>query len=86
MDVLELIILLVECVVVGFGMAVGDWIVKVIAVRILNSEQASLHDVDDSENEEEEDDKRKKRRTRKPPSKPSGGIGGGSGASIAVIP
>jgi|SanBayMetagenome_1026888.scaffolds.fasta_scaffold34677_2 hypothetical protein len=86
MDVLELIILLVECVVVGFGMAIGDWMVKVIAVRLLNSEQASLHDVDDPETEEEEDDKRKKRRTRKPPSKPSGGVGGGSGASIAVIP
>jgi len=86
MDVLELIILLVECIVVGFGMAIGDWLVKVIAVRLLNSEQASLHDVDDPETEEEEDDKRKKRRTRKPPSKPSGGIGGGSGASVAVIP
>ena len=86
MDVLELIILLVECVDVGFGMAIGDWMVKVIAVRLLNSEQHSLHDVDDPETEEEEDDKRKKRRTRKPPSKPSGGIGGGSGASVAVIP
>jgi hypothetical protein len=86
MDMLELFVLLVECVVVGFGMAVGDWIVKVIAVRLLNSEQASLHDVDDPETDEEEDDKRKKRRTRKPPGKPSGGVGGGSGSPVAVIP
>ncbi len=80
MDVLDLMILLVECVVVGFGMAVGDWLVKVIAVRLLNSEQAALHDVEDAE--EEEDDKRKKRRTRKPP-QPS--AVGHSGSSVGVV-
>jgi len=73
MDVLDLLILLIECIVIGFGMAVGDWIVKVIAVRLLNSEQASLHDVEDDEEEEV----KRKRRTRKRPD---------GGASLAVIP
>ena len=81
MDLLDLLILLVECVVVGFGMAVGDWLVKVIAVRILNSKQAALHDVEDAE--EEEDDKRKKRRTRKPPQPQAVGHSGGS---VGVVP
>jgi hypothetical protein len=80
MDMLDLLVLLVECVVVGAGMAVGDWLVKVIAVRLLNSEQAALHDVED---EEEEEDKRKKRRTRKPP-QPS--AVGHSGSSVGVVP
>ena len=79
MDVLDLVILLVECVVIGFGMAVGDWLVKVIAVRILNSEQASLHDVED---EEDDDDKRKKRRTS---SRAPRSVGHGGG-SIGVVP
>ncbi len=81
MDMLDLLVLLVECVVVGFGMAVGDWLVKVIAVRLLNSEQAALHDVEDAEGEE--DDKRKKRRARKPP-QPS--TVGHSGSSVGVVP
>lgn len=79
MDVLELIILLVECIVIGAGMAIGDWIIKVIAVRILNdSEQASLHDVED-EPEEEEDKRRKRARTRRP----AAGSGGGC---VGVVP
>ena len=79
MDFLELWILLLECVVVGFGMAVGDWLVKVIAVKLLNSQQASLHDVEDDD-EEEEKKKRTRQRKARPP---AAGAGGGS---VAVIP
>jgi hypothetical protein len=65
MDVIDLLVLLVECVVVGAGMAIGDWIIKVIAVKILNnSEQATLHDV---EEEPDEDEARRKRARKKPP-------------------
>lgn len=66
MDVLDLLILLIECVVVGFGMAVGDWICKVIAVKLLNSQQASLHDVEDEPDEDEERKKKARRRPVKP--------------------
>lgn len=65
MDVLDLVILLIECIVVGAGMAIGDWVIKVIAVRILNDSQAAtLHDV---EEEPDEDEERKKRTRRRPP-------------------
>jgi hypothetical protein len=66
MDVLDLVILLIECVVVGFGMAVGDWLCKVIAVKLLNSGQASLHDVEDEPDEDEERKKKARRRPVKP--------------------
>lgn len=80
MDVLDLVILLIECVVVGFGMAVGDWLVKVIAVKLLNSGQASLHDVED---EEEEETKVKRRRRAAP--KPDA-VGPRSGSPFGVVP
>lgn len=66
MDLLDLLILLIECVVVGFGMAVGDWLCKVIAVKVLNSGQASLHDVEDEPDEDEERKKKARRRPVKP--------------------
>lgn len=67
MDVLDLVILLIECIVVGAGMAIGDWVIKVIAVRLLNDSQtATLHDVEDEPDEDEE----RKKRTRRKPVKP----------------
>ena len=80
MDVIELFVILVECIVIGAGMAIGDWVVKVIAVRLLNdSQQASLHDVEDEPEEEDDDKRRKRARTRRP----AAGSGGGC---VGVVP
>jgi hypothetical protein len=65
MDLIDLFVLLVECVVVGMGMAIGDWLVKLVAVRLLNSEQHALHDVEDDD--EEETSKKKRRRAAQRP-------------------
>jgi len=80
-DVLELLLLCIECVVIGFGMALGDWVLKLIAVKFLNSGQ--LHDVDaePSEGEAEEDPPAKKAAKRgktKPRTEPRGRSPSGS--------
>lgn len=81
MDVIELVVILVECIVIGAGMAIGDWVVKIIAVRLINdAQQASLHDVED---EEEEETKVKRRRRAAP--KPDA-VGPGSGSPFGVVP
>lgn len=62
-DVVELALLLLECAVVGAGMAIGDWAVKLAMVRWLNADV-----IPTDEEEEEEETKRKRRRRAKPES------------------
>lgn len=52
MDMIDAFMLMLECAVIGFGMALGDWLLKLIAVRFLNSQHHALHDVEDDEEEE----------------------------------
>lgn len=67
MDVLELLLLCLECAVIGFGMAAGDWLLKIVAVKFLNSSQIQLHDVEpDGDGEDEEPPAKKAARRSKP--------------------
>lgn len=80
MDVIELVVILVECIVIGAGMAIGDWVVKIIAVRLINdAQQASLHDVEDEPEEEDDDKRRKRARSRRPAT-------GSGGGCVGVVP
>ena len=58
-DVVELGLLLLECAVIGTGMALGDWLVKLAMLRWLNVEV-----IPTDEPEEEEETKRKRRRAK----------------------
>jgi hypothetical protein len=65
MDLLDVIITILECIAIGFGMEVGAVVAKVVAVRMLNSSSpVAVHDVED-EDEDEEEEKSKRRRQRR---------------------
>lgn len=68
MDIVDMIILVVECTVIGFGMALGDWVCKIMMVRWLNRGEGQIHDVEDDEEDEEETKKKKRRRRAASPS------------------
>lgn len=59
MPLSEMLWLVLECALIGFGMALGDWAVKFLVVRFLN--HGTLHDVDE---EEEPTAKQSRRRPR----------------------
>jgi len=63
-DIVELAYLVLECAVIGFGMALGDWVCKIMMVRYLNRGEGDLHDVE--EDDEEETKKKKRRRAASP--------------------
>jgi len=63
MDLLDMVVLIVECVAVGFGMEIGAVVAKVISVRLLNgASPVTVHDVEDEEEEEEQASTKRRRR------------------------
>lgn len=76
MDLIDVIVTIVECVAVGFGMEVGAVVAKVLSVRLLNgASPVTVHDVDDEEDEEESEKKKRQRRAARGsggPSTPTG--------------
>lgn len=78
MDLLDLIVTIVECVAIGFGMEIGAVVAKAFAVRILNgASPVTVHDVEDADDDEpDEDDEDEKKRRRR--SRQARGAGGAS--------
>lgn len=73
MDLLDVIVTIVECVAIGFGMEIGAVVAKVFAVRLLNSSSpVTVHDVEDEEDEEEGEKKKRRRRAGGGPSTSTG--------------
>ena len=72
MDLLDLIVTIVECVAIGFGMEIGAVVAKAFAVRVLNgASPVTVHDSEDDEaepeekpEEEPEEEQTKRRRRR----------------------
>jgi hypothetical protein len=63
MDLLDMVVLIIECVAVGFGMEIGAVVAKVISVRLLNgASPVTVHDVEDEEEEEEQASTKRRRR------------------------
>lgn len=67
MDLLDVIVTILECIAIGFGMEVGAVVAKVFSVRLLNSASpVTVHDSEDEdEGEDEEEEKSKRRRQRR---------------------
>jgi len=65
MDLVDIVVTILECVAIGFGMEIGAVVAKVISVRLLNgASPVTVHDVED-ENEDEEEKNGKRRRQRR---------------------
>ncbi len=65
MDLLDVIVTILECIAIGFGMEVGAVVAKVFSVRLLNgASPVTVHDSED-EGEDEEEEKSKRRRQRR---------------------
>lgn len=63
MDLLDVIVTILECVAIGFGMEIGAVVAKVVSVRFLNgASPVTVHDVEDEEEEEEEEQTKRRRR------------------------
>lgn len=66
MDLIDIVVTILECIAVGFGMEIGAVVAKVVSVRLLNSASpVTVHDVENDEGEEEEEEAAKKRRQRR---------------------
>ena len=73
MDLVDVVVTILECVAIGFGMEIGAVVAKVVAVRLLNSSSpVTVHDVEDDEDEEESQKKKRRRRAGGGPSTPTG--------------
>lgn len=76
MDLLDVIVTILECIAVGFGMEIGAVVAKVISVRLLNgASPVTVHDVEDEEDDEESQKKKRQRRAARGsggPSTPAG--------------
>lgn len=76
MDLLDVIVTILECIAVGFGMEVGAVVAKVFSVRLLNgASPVTVHDVEDEEDDEESQKKKRQRRAARGsggPSTPTG--------------
>lgn len=76
MDLLDVIVTILECIAVGFGMEVGAVVAKVVSVRLLNgASPVTVHDVEDEEDDEENQKKKRQRRAARGsggPSTPTG--------------
>jgi riboflavin synthase len=80
MDLVDLIVIVVECLFVGFGMELGAVVAKVLTVRLLNeASPVTVHDSEDEADDEEEEEEEKKRRRRKRAAKSAGGSSTPSG-------
>jgi hypothetical protein len=63
MDLIDIVVTILECIAVGFGMEIGAVVAKVFSVRLLNgASPVTVHDVEDEENEEEEAAKKRRQR------------------------
>lgn len=66
MDLIDAILLIIECFFIGLGMELGSVIAKVITVKVLNSSSpVTVHDGEDEEEEEEEEEKEEEERKKK---------------------
>lgn len=66
MDLLDIMVLVVECFFVGLAMELGSVFGKVISVRLLNdASPVTVHDSEDEEEEEEEEETKKRRRRQR---------------------
>lgn len=74
MDLLDLIVTIVECVAIGFGMEVGAVVAKAFAVRLLNgASPVTVHDVEDADEESEEEPEEEKSKRRRRAARGQGG-------------
>lgn len=72
MDLLDVIVTIMECIAIGFGMEVGAVVAKIFAVRVLNtSSPVDVHDVEDDMEDDETQKKRRRRRASRAASGPS---------------
>jgi hypothetical protein len=76
MDLVDIVVTILECVAIGFGMEIGAVVAKVFSVRVLNgASPVTVHDVEDedgdAEDEEEEKSKRRRRRAARGQGGPS---------------
>lgn len=53
MDFIDAFWLVAECLLIGFGMAAGDMILKVLAVKVMNTHIVTIAESDEVEEEEE---------------------------------
>lgn len=76
MDLIDVVVTILECIAVGFGMEVGAVVAKVVSVRLLNgASPVTVHDVEDEEDDEESQKKKRQRRAARGsggPSTPTG--------------
>jgi hypothetical protein len=76
MDLIDIVVTILECIAVGFGMEVGAVVAKVVSVRLLNSASpVTVHDVEDDEGEEEETAKKRRQRRARGSGGPSTSAG-----------
>jgi hypothetical protein len=74
MDLLDLIVTIVECVAIGFGMEVGAVVAKAFAVRLLNgASPVTVHDVEGVEEDAEEEPEEEKSKRRRRAARGQGG-------------
>lgn len=72
MDLLDVIVTILECIAIGFGMEIGAVVAKVVSVRFLNGDSpVTVHDAEDEDEEEEEQTKRRRRRAARGQGGPS---------------
>lgn len=72
MDLVDIVVTILECVAVGFGMEVGAVVAKVVSVRFLNGgSPVTVHDDEEDEGDEEEQTKRRRRRASRGQGGPS---------------
>lgn len=63
MDLLDVIVTVMECIAIGFGMEIGAVVAKIVAVRFLNdASPVQVHDGEDDEADDAEDERKKRRR------------------------
>ena len=76
MDLIDVVVTILECIAVGFGMEIGAVVAKVVSVRLLNgASPVTVHDVEDEEDDEESQKKKRRRRAARGsggPSTPTG--------------
>lgn len=72
MDLLDVIVTILECIAIGFGMEIGAVVAKVVSVRLLNgASPVAVHDVEDEDEEEEQKSKRRRQRSARGQGGPS---------------
>lgn len=75
MDLIDVVVTILECAAIGFGMEVGAVVAKVFSVRMLNdASPVTVHEVED-EDEAEETAKRRRRRAPRGSGGPSTSTG-----------